>query len=58
MFNTDKRLSMFVAVDTFHERSCKNRLAANKKKILDIRYTTISVHEQLVIHAAVGYTES
>lgn len=30
MCKKDKRLSMFVVTDTFHKRSCKNQLAANK----------------------------
>lgn len=30
MYRKDKRLSMFVIMDTFQKRSCKNQLAANK----------------------------
>lgn len=56
MCKKDKRLSMFVVMGTFQKRSCKNQWLPIK--ILKIRCTTISVHEQLVIHAAVGYTES
>lgn len=50
VYEKDKRLSMFVVVDTFQKGSCKKQwLPIN---ILKIRCTTISAHEQLVIHAA------
>ena len=56
MYRKDERLSMFVVMDTFQKDHAKTSWLPIK--ILNIRCTTISVHEQLVIHAAVGYTES
>lgn len=56
MYRKDKRLSCLWPWIHFKKEHAKTNWLPIK--ILNIRCTTISVQEQLVTHAAVGYTES